>query len=136
MDKKFTSLLAVFFLTFSVFFSVIVFNKPLSRLIQASKELTPSPTNSIILAYPLTVPADGTTQSTVTVFLRNEKNLPVGNKPVSIVSSVGQIKEGTLTTDKDGKAEFHINSTIQGVADINASSGNINLSQKISVKFQ
>lgn len=136
MDKKLTSLLAIFFLTFGVFTSVVIFNKPLSRLIRASQELTPSGANSIVLAYPLTVKADGENQATITVFLRNDKNLPVGSRPVSIVSSLGQIKEGTITTGKDGKAEFHITSNDQGTADITASSGSTNISQKISVKFE
>src|SRR4030042_2969092 len=82
MDKKLVSLLAIFFLTFGVFFSVVVFNKPLSRLIRASQELVPSANNSLVLAWPLTIKADGVTQSRITVFLRNDKNMPVGNRPV------------------------------------------------------
>jgi len=136
MDKKLTSLLAIFFLTFGVFFSVVVFNKPLSRLIRASQELVPSATNSLALAYPLTVKADGIAQSTVTVFLRNDKNMPVGSRPVSVTSSLGQLKESVLTTGKDGKVEFHLSSTTAGIADLTINSNNINLTQKISVKFE
>lgn len=135
MDKKLIGLLAIFFLTFGVFFSVVVFNKPLSRLIRASQELVPSASNSLVLAYPLTVKADGVAQATITVFLRNDKNMPVGNRPVLINSSLGQIKEQLLTTGKDGKAEFHLVSTTPGVADLTISTNNINLTQKISIKF-
>jgi len=136
MDKKFTSLLVVFFLIFSVFFSVIIFNKPLSRLIRASQEFVPSATTSLVLAWPLTVKADGKSQSTISVFLRNDKNMPVGNCSVSVNSSLGQIKENVLTTTKDGKADFHITSTTAGIANIAVSSNNINLTQKISIKFE
>ncbi len=136
MDKKLVSLFAIFFLTFGVFFSVVVFNKPLSRLIRASQELVPSSSNSLVLAWPLTVKADGVAQSTITVFLRNDKNMPVGSRPVSVNSSLGQVKESGLTTGKDGKVEFHITSTTSGVAELTVSSSNINLTQKISIKFE
>jgi len=76
MDKRLTGLLVVFFLAFGLFTSLVVFNKPLSRLIRASQEITPSVENSLILAWPLTVKADGQAATTVTVFLRNEKNYP------------------------------------------------------------
>jgi hypothetical protein len=136
MDKKLTSLLAIFFLTFGIFFSVIVFNKPLSKFIRASQELVPSASNSLVLAWPLTVKADGVSQSIITVFLRNEKNAPVGNRPVTITSTLGKIKEDILTTEKDGKAEFHLTSTEPGIAELTINTNNIILSQKISVKFE
>ena len=136
MDKKLASLVTIFFLSFAVFASVVVFNQPLSRLIRASQEVNASPTNSLILAYPLSLKADGKTQSIVTVFLRNEQNYPVPNKPVTVSTSLGQIKEGEITTSKDGKAEFHLLSTNPGLANITARIGTLEIAQKISVKFE
>ena len=136
MDKKLTGLMLVFFLSFVVFISVVLFNKPLSQLIRASQEVNPSATNSLVLAWPLTVSADGESQSTITIFLRNDKNYPVPNKSVSITTSLGQVKETSMVTTKDGKAEFHLLSNSPGVADITALSGGLELSQKISIKFE
>ena len=136
MDKKLVSIVTVFFLSFGVFASVLIFNKPLSRLIRASQELNPSSTNSLVFAWPLTVSADGLSQSTVTVFLRNEKNYPVANKPISVTSTLGQIKETEQISAKDGKAEFHLISTTSGLADISVRSSGLELTQKISVKFE
>jgi len=136
MDKKLASLITIFFLSFAVFASVVVFNKPLSKLIRASQEVNASPVNSLILAFPLSLKADGQSQSTITVFLRNEQNYPVPNKPVSITASLGQIKESEVTTSKDGKAEFHLLSTTPGLANVIARTGNLEITQKISVKFE
>ncbi len=136
MDKKLTSLIAIFFLSFGVFASVIIFNKPLSRLIRASQETSPSAASSLVFAWPLTVKADGQSQSTVTVFLRNEKNYPVASKPISIVSSLGQVLEKEIISGKDGKAEFHLVSSNPGIAQITVYSGSLKLTQKISVKFE
>jgi len=136
MDKRLTGLLVVFFLAFGLFTSLVVFNKPLSRLIRASQEITPSVENSLILAWPLTVKADGQAATTVTVFLRNEKNYPVPNRSVSVSSTIGSFRENELTTDKGGKAEFHLISNTAGVAEISATTGPLRLVQKISVKFE
>lgn len=136
MDKRLLGIVTVFFLSFGVFASVLVFNKPLSRLIRASQELNPSATSSLVFAWPLTVPADGATQSTITVFLRNEKNYPVANKPITLTTSLGQIKQAEQVSAKDGKAEFQIISQASGLANISVRSGAIELTQKISVKFE
>ena len=136
MDKKLMSLIGIFMLSFGVFFSVIVFNKPLSRLIRASQETNPSAANSLIFAWPLTVKADGQTPSTITVFLRNEKNYPVPNKPVTVLTSFGEIKESQVVSSKDGKTEFHITSATAGIANITVQSGTLTLTQKMSVKFE
>ena len=136
MDKKLMSLIGIFMLSFGVFFSVVVFNKPLSRLIRASQETYPSAANSLVFAWPLTVKADGQTSSTITVFLRNEKNYPVPDKPVTILTSLGEIKESQVVSSKDGKTEFHIISSTAGIADITVQTGSLTLTQKISVKFE
>ncbi|PIV09186.1 hypothetical protein COY89_02725 [Candidatus Roizmanbacteria bacterium CG_4_10_14_0_8_um_filter_36_36] len=128
--------MVLFFFSFFIFFSMLVFNKPISQLIKASQELTPSANNSIVLVWPINAKADGQSQATITVFLRNENNYPVSDKSVSITSTVGRIKEAEITTDKSGKAEFHLISDTPGTAKIVASSGSLELTEKISVKFE
>ncbi|MCX7881167.1 MAG: Ig-like domain-containing protein [Patescibacteria group bacterium] len=136
MDKKLLGLISVFFLSFLIFISVLLFNKPIVQLLRAKEETNPSPKKSLIIAWPLTLPADGKTNSTITVFLRNEKNQPVSNKIIFLKSTLGEFKENNLISDKDGKAEFHLSSTTPGLAQITVNAAGFELIQKLSIKFE
>lgn len=137
MDKTLGALLIIFFLSFTIFVSLIFFNKPLAQFTRAKEDYLPSASNSLIFAYPLSVPADGATESTVSVFIRSDKGMPVKEQKVTLMSSVGSIRETNVTTDDQGKASFHISSPTAGIANIEAYvGGSIKLSQKLSVKFQ
>lgn len=136
MDNKLAALLTAFFLSFGIFATVLVFNKPLTQLIRASQETGPSSTNSMVFAWPLTVKADGISQSVITVFLRNERKYPVANKPVTIISNLGQLKQAQAFTENDGRATFQISSQTPGIAQLTVYSGNVELAQKVSIKFE
>lgn len=137
MDKKLASLMLVFLLAFTLFISLMVFNKPLSRLTRAKEEFLPSAENSLIFAWPLTVKADGNQISSINVFVRNIKNFPLENKKVSLSSNLGQIKEIQPNTDKSGKATFVITSQTTGLANLKAVVDNqIELKQTVSIKFE
>ena len=137
MDKKIVGLMIIFFLSFGIFTSVVLFNKsPLTQFIRADKELTPSAKNSLVFAYPLTVKADGVSKNKVTIFVRNETNDVIANNKVTITTTLGEPIEKEVTTGKDGKAEFNITSATSGIAEITASAGNIPLLQKVTVKFE
>lgn len=137
MDKTLGALLVIFFLSFTIFISLLVFNKPLAQFTRAKEDYLPSAGNSLIFAYPLTVAADGKTASTVSVFVRSDKGMPVKDQQVTLISTVGTVKETVATTDEQGKASFHLSSTTAGVADIEAHvGGSLKLTQKLSVKFQ
>lgn len=137
MDKKVVGLMVIFFLSFGIFTSIVLFNKsPLTQFIRAEKELTPSARNSLVFAYPLTVKADGVSKNKVTIFVRNEANNVIPNKPVTISTTLGEPVEKVITTGKDGKAEFNITSITPGIAEITASVSNVTLLQKVTVKFE
>ena len=137
MDKKFLFLSFTFFLSFTLFISIMILNKPLSSLTRAKEELLPSAQTSLILAWPLTVIADGKTPVHINVFIRNNKNVPLSNKKVTVNSTLGQIREIQSTTDKNGKANFILTSNNTGLAEVDAVvDGNIKLNQKITIKFE
>ncbi len=137
MDKKFIGLVLVFLLAFSLFSTLMVFNKPLSRLTRAKEEFFPSSENSLIFAWPLSVKADGEKTTTINVFVRNNKNLPISNKKVSVLSNLGQIKEVQSLTDKYGKATFVLVSKNKGTATLKAIVDNqVELKTTVSIKFE
>lgn len=137
MDKKLGALLAVFFLSFTIFVTVVFFNKPLAQFTRAKEDYLPSSTNSLVFAYPLTVKADGKSVSTVNVFVRSDKGMPVKDQKVTLNASLGSVQESEVVTDEQGKATFHFTSATPGVASIEALvGGSLSLSQKLSVKFQ
>lgn len=137
MDKKFITLVVMFFLTFGIFSAAVVFNEPLTQLTRAKEELIPSETTSLIFAWPITIKADGKSASTITVFARTGNNRPLINKPVTVTSTLGNIKPSTVNTDNEGKALLTLSSTEKGIAQLEAVINNsVTVSQKITVKFE
>jgi len=137
MDKKITGLLLIFLLSFGIFTTIVVFNKPLTQFTRASEENNPSPNNSLIFAWPLTTAADGKTAANVNVFVRSYKATPLSNRVVKLSTSLGNIKEINNTTDKTGKATFEIVSGEKGIAEVEATiDTNVKIVQKVSIKFE
>ena len=116
MDKTLASLVLIFFLAFTVFTTAIVFNRPITRLIKAKEEVEASRASSIILAWPLSLKADGKSDTTISVFIRNAQNNPVNNKVVHLNTSLGQITANDIKTNEQGIAVFHIISNSPGIA--------------------
>lgn len=137
MDNTMKALLLVFFLSVSIFITVVFFNKPLAQFTRAKEDFTPSATNSLVFAFPLSVKADGEAQSTINVFVRSDKGMPVKDQKVTLSSTLGNIKEANSTTDEQGKATFQLVSSKSGIAQIGAIVGDsLQLTQKLSVKFE
>ncbi len=137
MDKKLIGLMLLFVLSFTIFISVIVFNKPLSTLTRAKEDAEPSDTKSLMFAWPLSTKADGRSEVTISVFVRTTTDKPLSGKKVSIVTNHGTIREVTSETDKSGKATFMLFSDSPGVADLTALiESSLSLQQKVSVKFE
>lgn len=140
MDKKLLGLMFLFFLSFALFASMVIFEKPLSNFTRAKEELAPSTADSLIFAWPLTTKADATTPSTITVFVRNVKTKPLSNRIVTVSSTLGTFKENSVTSDKEGKAEFHLTSDTPGIAEVTAKieglEGNNQLNHKVTVQFE
>lgn len=137
MDKKLIGLMLLFVLSFTIFISVIVFNKPLSTLTRAKEDAEPSDAKSLMFAWPLSTRADGRSEVTISVFVRTTTDKPLSGKKVSIVTNHGTIREVTSETDKSGKATFMLFSDSPGVADLTALiESSLSLQQKVSVKFE
>lgn len=138
MDKKFVALMILFFIVFGVFISSTLFSKQIASFARASAETEPSSKTSLIFAWPLTTKTDSKVD--VNVFIRNANNLPLEKKPVRLTTTLGLIngaQESIVETDKTGKSSFVLTTKTAGLAEITAFvNGNIELSQKISVKFE
>ena len=131
MDKKFLAVFTVFLLIFSLFATIVIFNKPISQMsARANPANQPSGEKSLLLLtnfQPLKVNG----QATVNVAVRSESGEPSFNKKVSLTTSIGKIIEPEMVTSADNKGvvSFHITSTTPGTAVISAI-----IDQKIPVK--
>ena len=113
------------------------FNKPLAKFTRAKEDFLPSATNSLLFAYPLSQKADGISKSTINVFVRSEKGMPVKEQKVSVDTTLGTFDVADATTDDQGKATFQLASKTAGIASISVVvGGNLSLTQKLSVKFE
>ncbi|MCX6733032.1 MAG: Ig-like domain-containing protein [Candidatus Roizmanbacteria bacterium] len=137
MDKKLGGLLLVFFLLFTVFASSILFSTQLSSITRAKEDYVPSAKASLLFAYPLLVKADGTTKSTISVFIRSDKGMPVKDRKVTITATIGQLNMAEVTTDEKGKATATLTSTAKGISVIGAAiDGTLKMTQPLSITFE
>ncbi len=135
MDKKLLSLVIIFILLFGGFSISILWENRLQRFTRAREFYKPSGKNSLIFAFPLEVKADGKDFSKITVFVRNEKGVPLSAKEVTLQTSLGVVSPTRVTTDKNGKAEFQLSSTQPGLANIKAIVDNIEIQKSVTIKF-
>lgn len=146
MDKKLFSLVLLFFVSFVIFSSLVVFNKPLTQFTRAREDTTASAQESLIISRksdgsaiiePLV--ADGTDGAEITVFVRNSSKRNLDSKAVTVTTSLGQIRESTQNT-VDGKAIFHLSSPIPGQATLTVTvadgSESVQLLQKPTINFK
>lgn len=137
MDKKLLGLGTLLIVAFLLFTGYVFFSGSLNVLTRASNtNNVASEQNSLIFAWPLTVPADGTTASEVTVFIRNPDGKGLEGHEVTLSPSVGSTTPQTGSTDTDGKVVFQLTSTTPGVAEIDTTVDNKQLLRKITVEFQ
>ncbi|MBI4009114.1 Ig-like domain-containing protein [Candidatus Roizmanbacteria bacterium] len=137
MDRKLFALITLFFISFAFFAAITIFNKPLTQLTRAKEDITPSGERSKIISWPLTVKADGLSESKISVFIVTQSDKPLANKVVTLTNTLGQLRETAVTSDNNGKAVFTISSTTPGIAQIEAIiEPNIKLTRKISIKFE
>ena len=137
MDKKLGGLLVLFFLLFAIFASSILFNQSLISFTRAKEDFAPSADTSLLFAYPLLVKADGKTKSTISVFLRSEKGMPVKDRKVVVSASIGDLDTANVTTDEKGKATVTLTSTSTGTASVTAAiDGSLKMKQSLSITFE
>jgi hypothetical protein len=137
MDKKLGGLLLVFFLLFTVFATIVLFNGQFTTFTRAKEDFAPSAKASLLFAYPLLVKADGVAKSTVNIFVRSDKGMPVKDKVVTITTSVGALSETEATTYDKGKASVTLTSSTPGTATVEVFiDRTLKMTQTLSVKFE
>ena len=137
MDKKLLGLVVAFFVTFILFTTAIIFQKPLTQAIRATEESNPSGTSSLMFAWPLAEKADGITQVEVDVFVRSKTNKPLSKKTVNVVSSLGTVQPISNVSDDAGKTSFRVTSATPGLAELSATIDNtVPLQKTLSIKFE
>jgi len=137
MDKKFIALMILFFAVFGVFITRTLFNEQIGKFAKASTATDPSSSASLIFAWPLTAKVGSKVD--VNVFIRNANNLPLDKKQVRLTTNLGLINgalESTTESDKNGKVNFTLTSDTVGISELSASVNNIQLNQKVTVKFE
>jgi len=135
MDNKLIILSSVFFVVFLGFAVYLFTDGSIAQFTRADIASDVSLQKSLIFAWPLFIPADGTTESKITVFVRNEDGGGLAEHPVKITTPVGSIKEAEILSDSDGQAIFHVTSDETGIAEIEAFVNNRRLPRKITVQF-
>jgi len=136
MEKKLAGLISIFFLTFFVLVSVVVFNKPLSRFTRAAEDSRTSTSKSLIFAWPLSAQVADSKTIKIDVFVRSESGIPIPKRKVVVSSTHGEVSPKVRLSDNTGKASFSLTSKTIGTAQISATIDNSPpISQKVSVKF-
>lgn len=136
MDKKLMGLISLFFLSFFVFISVMVFSKPLSRFTRAAEDSRPSSSKSLIFAWPLSASVTSLETVKLDVFVRSENGNPIPKRQIVVNTDIGSVSPKVMLSDKNGKASFSLTSQTAGTAQVSATIDNTTpISQKVSIKF-
>ncbi len=127
----------IFFLAFGLFITVTTFNRQIATLTRAKEELLPSSETSLMFAWPLTAKVNSASPVEINVFIRNANNSPIGNKKVTLTSTIGEFQQASQTTDKSGKSTFYLTSSLIGLAEVTGMvDDQTELKQKITIKFE
>jgi len=137
MDKKLGGLLLVFFLLFTVFATIVLFNGQFTTFTRAKEDFAPSAKASLLFAYPLLLKADGKEKSTINIFVRSDKGMPVKDKRLTVTSSIGTLNKSEVTTDEKGKATVTLTSSTKGTAIIEGLiDQTLQITQTVTIKFE
>lgn len=102
-----------------------------------SSQVMISKENSYIFASPISAFADGISIIRVTVFMLSNQGLGVSGQTVKLKTSgpltVNQVKPAT---DDYGRAIFDVTANTPGSYTLSAETGDLTLSQKVSISFQ
>lgn len=95
-----------------------LFTGPFAKVSRAVLPLGVSASSSSLFAWPLTIPADGTTPSKIDVYLASDQGVPLTNYGVQVSASLGSVQPERVTTDSNGHAVFHVTMSEPGTSTI------------------
>lgn len=138
MDRKLVGLSVLFFVVFVSFVGYLFLSgNPNTSVTRASNINTTVSTNdSLVFAWPLLIPADGETQSTVTIFVRNSNGQGIPSKNISVSTTLGTFDVSTGVTNSEGRVDFTLTSSELGIAEVTAQADNLALSRSVTVEFE
>ena len=82
----------------------MAFNKSLVSFTRAKEDYAPSGKASLLFGFPLMIKADGVAKTTINIFVRSDKGMPVKDQNVTVTATIGDLSQSTVTTDEKGKA--------------------------------
>nr|MBP6994379.1 Ig-like domain-containing protein [Candidatus Woesebacteria bacterium] len=112
----------------------VLFTGPLSTFTHAVVPLSASDTESSIYAYPLTIQADGSSESKIDIFVSSDSSLPLADKKVDISTTMGSIAPTTAMTDKLGHVSYTLTMSEPGVATISFMVNGQQFSKQVTVQ--
>ena len=89
--------------------------------------------NMTITANPVSVPADGTTASTIAASVTDANGNPIAGATVSLTTDLGTLTAPSITTDANGEGTATITSAVTGTATVLGNLGT--LSDSVEVSF-
>lgn len=111
-----------------------LFTGPLSGVSRAVLPARASASTSMILGYPLTITADGSTASTIDVFIADESGTPLTNRKVDVDVTLGEISPATAMTDQTGRVSYKLTMSEPGISTINVTVDGTPLNKKLTIK--
>lgn len=133
-DNKFTGMVYGVLILAILVGGYVVFTGPLSTFTHAVVPLSASETNTTMYAYPLTIKADGKTQSKIDLFVATSDSLPVPNKPVVASSTIGTLSSTNALTDRMGHVSYVLTMEEPGIATIQFIIDSVLLGKQITVQ--
>lgn len=117
-DRKFSLFVYAILLLSALVGGYVLFTGPLSTFTHAVVPLSASEAESSIYAYPLSIRADGSSESKIDIFVSSNSSLPLAGKKVDISSTMGSIVPASAMTDKLGHVSYTLTMSEPGIATI------------------
>ena len=133
-DKNFALLVYSVLIVAVLVGGYALFTGPLSSVSRAVLPAKASATASMILGYPLTIPADGTTKSVLDVFIADDSGAPLANRKVDVSVTLGEIAPASATTDQNGHVSCHLTMTEPGISTVQVTVDGAPLNKKLTIK--
>lgn len=131
-QRQLILLYILFFLLAASTVAIMMFERPVQRIIRASST-DPSNQKSLILADKILARPSDKVQ--ITVFVRNEQGEGLPNKSVQVSADKGLFTSTTAITDDSGKATFTLGSNGAEKSVVRASTEGVDVSNSITVYF-